>query len=88
MADHGDGNIKVVVRCRPLNTRGESAFRHLRHRFFALFTLVNCRARARCKAAHSYVWKPNIPGSTRVGVYPGESILGSRNRAQDDDIFL
>ena len=27
MADHGDGNIKVVVRCRPLNARGESAFR-------------------------------------------------------------
>jgi hypothetical protein len=24
MADHGDGNIKVVVRCRPLNARGES----------------------------------------------------------------
>jgi hypothetical protein len=23
MADHGDGNIKVVVRCRPLNARGE-----------------------------------------------------------------
>lgn len=27
MADHGDGNIKVVVRCRPLNARGESHFR-------------------------------------------------------------
>ena len=24
MADHGDGNIKVVVRCRPLNARGQS----------------------------------------------------------------
>lgn len=24
MADHGDGNIKVVVRCRPLNARGVS----------------------------------------------------------------
>lgn len=23
MAEHGDGNIKVVVRCRPLNSRGE-----------------------------------------------------------------
>jgi hypothetical protein len=22
MGDHGDGNIKVVVRCRPLNSRG------------------------------------------------------------------
>lgn len=22
MAEHGDGNIKVVVRCRPLNSRG------------------------------------------------------------------
>lgn len=24
MAEHGDGNIKVVVRCRPLNSRGSS----------------------------------------------------------------
>jgi kinesin family protein 1 len=24
MAEHGDGNIKVVVRCRPLNSRGKS----------------------------------------------------------------
>jgi hypothetical protein len=23
MAEHGDGNIKVVVRCRPLNSRGK-----------------------------------------------------------------
>jgi kinesin family member 1 len=25
MAEHGDGNIKVVVRCRPLNSRGQSS---------------------------------------------------------------
>jgi hypothetical protein len=55
---------------------------------FALFTLVNFRARARCKAAYSYVWKPNTPGSTGVGVCAGEGILGSRNRTQDDGILL
>jgi hypothetical protein len=68
-------------------TRVVSLHSMLRHHF-ALFTLVKCRARARCKAAHSYVWKTNTPGSTRVWVCTGEGILGSRNRAQDDGILL
>ena len=29
MAEHGDGNIKVVVRCRPLNSRGSCSSRVL-----------------------------------------------------------
>ncbi len=58
MAEAGDGNIKVVVRCRPLNSRGVSivlqsaTFSHL-----PLQSLLGARS-------HSFVCKATRPFST------------------------
>src|SRR6266403_1697620 len=51
MADHGDGNIKVVVRCRPLNARGESVF----HASDIIFPCSHEIQSSRAVQSHSFV---------------------------------
>jgi hypothetical protein len=60
----GDNNIKVVVRCRPLNSRGELASRRLTAGTTGTDVREN-RARARGKGPHPDGRQPDFLRPTR-----------------------
>ena len=76
MAEGGDGNIKVVVRCRPLNSRGASfsflswiaLTDNILPSIFACSSTLAFfqydRVGTRCKATHSDAREPDLLGPT------------------------
>lgn len=73
MAEAGDGNIKVVVRCRPLNSRGKFGFSGQQplQAHWTLCYLMDFRACARREATYSHVWQSDFSRSTRSRLTTG-----------------
>lgn len=83
MAEAGDGNIKVVVRCRPLNSRG-ACHPALTDRVMAdLGRLGVYRAGAWRKTTHSHDGEPDIHRPAGDWLYTG---LEARDGATDTSL--
>lgn len=84
MAEVGEGNIKVVVRCRPLNTRGmlviHTSYGHTHLFLVSAVALRSRRTRAGGQVAHPHAGQPNIPGPPGVRLIPGhEASYGTKD---------
>ena len=66
MAEAGDGNIKVVVRCRPLNSRGKFKAQHTSNStygFVFLLLIILLFQNSRVGQSHSFECKATRPFS-------------------------